>query len=141
MGQQGRATIHDLESSGIAKEIIAADLFPTEESLAGANAFLKAKGYNLGSTQSPVTPVFLNGTEYEAGNLILEIRERYNIFCSMVIYPIVPKNIILLRIIPTAAHSIQDVNDTIAAFDAVRENLKSGKYRQEGIVNTVENMS
>ena len=70
---------------------------------------LREKGYNLGTTKSPVTPVFLNGTEYEAGNLILDIRERYNVFCSMVIYPIVPKNVILLRIIPTAVHTLEDV--------------------------------
>ncbi len=99
---------------------------------------LREKGYNLGTTQSPVTPVFLNGTEYEAGNLILDIREKYNIFCSMVIYPIVPKNIIMLRIIPTAVHTLKDVEETIAAFDAVRENLESGKYRKEGIFNFAE---
>jgi len=99
---------------------------------------LREKGYNLGTTQSPVTPVFLNGTEYEAGNLILDIRERYNIFCSMVIYPIVPKNIIMLRIIPTAVHTLKDVEDTIAAFDAVREKLKSGVYRREGIFNIAQ---
>ncbi len=96
---------------------------------------LREKGYNLGTTKSPVTPVFLNGTEYEAGNLILELREKYNVFCSMVIYPIVPKNIIMLRIIPTAAHSLEDVNITIDAFDAVRKNLESGVYRKEGIFN------
>ncbi len=96
---------------------------------------LRDKEYNLGTTQSPVTPVFLNGTEYEAGNLILDLRENFNIFCSMVIYPIVPKNIIMLRIIPTAAHTIDDVNKTIEAFVAVRENLVSGNYRKEGIFN------
>ncbi|MCK5281729.1 MAG: aminotransferase class I/II-fold pyridoxal phosphate-dependent enzyme, partial [Cyclobacteriaceae bacterium] len=98
---------------------------------------LREKGYNLGTTKSPVTPVFLNGTEYEAGNLILDLREKYNIFCSMVIYPIVPKNIIMLRIIPTAVHTLEDVNKTIEAFVAVRENLQSGKYRKEGIFNFV----
>lgn len=96
---------------------------------------LRQKGYNLGTTKSPVTPVFLNGTEYEAGNLILDLRERYSIFCSMVIYPIVPKNIIMLRIIPTAAHSLDDVKVTIDAFDAVRKNLETGGYRKEGIFN------
>jgi glycine C-acetyltransferase len=96
---------------------------------------LREKGYNLGTTKSPVTPVFLNGTEYEAGNLILDLREKYSIFCSMVIYPIVPKNIIMLRIIPTAAHSLEDVKTTIDAFDAVRQNLESGVYRKEGIFN------
>jgi glycine C-acetyltransferase len=96
---------------------------------------LREKGYNLGTTKSPVTPVFLNGTEYEAGNLILDLRENHSIFCSMVIYPIVPKNIIMLRIIPTAAHSLEDVKTTIDAFDAVRQNLESGVYRKEGIFN------
>lgn len=95
---------------------------------------LREKGYNLGTTKSPVTPVYLNGTEYEAGNLILDIREKYNIFCSMVIFPIVPKNVIQLRIIPTAVHTLDDVNETIAAFDAVREKLRAGKYRLQGIV-------
>ncbi len=99
---------------------------------------LREKGYNLGTTESPVTPVFLNGTEYEAGNLILDLREKYNIFCSIVIYPIVPKNIIMLRIIPTAVHSLDDVKKTIDAFDAVRENLDSGAYRKEGIFNFSE---
>jgi glycine C-acetyltransferase len=96
---------------------------------------LREKGYNLGTTKSPVTPVFLNGTEYEAGNLILDLRENHSIFCSMVIYPIVPKNIIMLRIIPTAAHSLEDVKTTIDAFDAVRQNLESGVYGKEGIFN------
>jgi len=100
---------------------------------------LKEKGYNLGTTKSPVTPVFLNGTEYEAGNLILDIREKYNIFCSMVIYPIVPKNVIQLRIIPTAVHTLGDVEKTIAAFDAVREKLRAGEYRLEGIFPPANN--
>jgi glycine C-acetyltransferase len=96
---------------------------------------LREKGYNLGTTKSPVTPVFLNGTEYEAGNLILDLRENHSIFCSIVIYPIVPKNIIMLRIIPTAAHSLEDVKTTIDAFDAVRQNLESGVYKKEEIFN------
>jgi glycine C-acetyltransferase len=94
---------------------------------------LRDKGYNLGTTKSPVTPVFLNGTPFEAGNLILDLRENFNIFCSMVIFPIVPRNIILLRIIPTAVHTLEDVEETINAFDAISEKLRSGKYRVEGI--------
>lgn len=96
---------------------------------------LRENGYDLGTTKSPVTPVFLNGTEYEAGNLILDLREKYSIFCSIVIYPVVPKDIIMLRLIPTAVHTLEDVNKTLEAFDAVRENLKSGKYRKESIFN------
>ncbi len=98
---------------------------------------LREKGYNLGTTQSPVTPVFLNGTEIEAGNLIVDIREKYNIFCSIVIFPIVPRGTILLRLIPTAAHTLKDVEDTIAAFDAVRNKLKSGKYREENVFDYI----
>jgi glycine C-acetyltransferase len=94
---------------------------------------LREKGYNLGSTRSPVTPVFLTGTHLEAANLIYDLRENYSIFCSMVIYPIVPKDVIMLRIIPTAAHSLEDVEETIAAFDAISDNLNSGKYRMETI--------
>ena len=94
---------------------------------------LKSKGYNLGTTQSPVTPVFLNGTPMEAGNMIYDLRENFNIFCSMVIYPIVPKNVIMLRIIPTAVHTLEDVQETIAAFEAISEKLRSGKYRIEKI--------
>jgi glycine C-acetyltransferase len=94
---------------------------------------LRQKGYNLGTTKSPVTPVYLNGTEYEAGNLILDVREKYNIFCSMVIFPIVPKNVIQLRIIPTAVHTLDDVKLTIDAFDAVRAKLTAGEYRLEKI--------
>ena len=98
-------------------------------------AGLRAEGYNLGTTKSPVTPVFLNGTEHEAGNLILDLREKYGVFCSMVIYPIVPKNTIMLRLIPTAVHTLEDVKVTLDAFNAVRGNLESGKYRKEGIFN------
>ena len=98
-------------------------------------AGLRKEGYNLGTTNSPVTPVFLNGTEYEAGNLILDLREKYGVFCSIVIYPIVPKNTIMLRLIPTAAHTLEDVKVTLEAFNAVRGNLESGKYRKEGIFN------
>ena len=99
---------------------------------------LRSKGYNLGTTKSPVTPVYLNGTPMEAGNMIMDIREKYNIFCSMVIYPIVPKNVIQLRIIPTAVHTLEDVEETIAAFDAVREKLTSGKYRLEHLQHLVD---
>lgn len=98
-------------------------------------AGLRKEGYDLGTTQSPVTPVFLNGTEYEAGNLILDLREKHSVFCSIVIYPIVPKNTIMLRLIPTAAHTLEDVKITLNAFNAVRGNLESGKYRKDGVFN------
>lgn len=94
---------------------------------------LRKRGFNLGTTESPVTPVFLSGGIVEAANLILDIRETHKIFCSVVIYPVVPKDVIMLRLIPTAAHSIEDVNETIAAFEAISDKLKSGQYQHDGM--------
>jgi len=92
---------------------------------------LKAEGFNLGNTQSPVTPVFLDGGVPEATNLSFDLRENYKVFCSIVLYPVVPKGVIMLRIIPTAAHSLEDVKYTIKAFKAIKENLKAEKYSKE----------
>ena len=90
---------------------------------------LKDAGFEIGNTQSCVTPVYLNGTIPEATNLILDLRENYDIFCSMVVYPVVPKGIILLRLIPTAVHTMEDVKYTIDTFSKVRVALKEGKYQ------------
>ena len=98
---------------------------------------LRERGYNIGTTQSPVTPVFLSGGIVEAGNLIMDIRENYNIFCSVVIFPMVPKGTILLRLIPTAAHTQEDVDETIAAFDAISGKLKRGEYQREGLEDVI----
>lgn len=95
---------------------------------------LKKAGFEIGNTQSPVTPVYLNGTIPEATNLILDLRENYAIFCSMVVYPVVPKGIIMLRLIPTAAHTLEDVDYTINAFSKILVNLKAGKYEGDKIV-------
>jgi glycine C-acetyltransferase len=94
---------------------------------------LKNRGFNIGTTESPVTPVFLSGGIVEAANLILDIRETYKIFCSVVIYPVVPKDVIMLRLIPTAAHTLEDVKETIAAFEAISDKLKSGQYQHDGV--------
>ena len=94
---------------------------------------LKAEGFNLGVTQSPVTPVFLDGGIPEATNLSFDLRENYGVFCSIVIYPVVPKGTIMLRIIPTASHSLEDVDYTIKAFKAIKENLKANKYSKDTI--------
>ncbi len=94
---------------------------------------LRKRGFNLGTTESPVTPVFLSGGIVEAANLILDIREKYKIFCSVVIYPVVPKDVIMLRLIPTAAHTLEDVDETIAAFEAISQKLKSGHYQHDGV--------
>lgn len=90
---------------------------------------LKEKGFSTGKSNSPVTPVVLNGTVGEAATLTRDLRENYNIFCSVVIYPVIPKGMIILRLIPTAVHTIDDVNETIAAFEAVKDKLTSGYYR------------
>lgn len=94
---------------------------------------LREKGFNLGHTESPVTPVILQGNVPEATNVVLDLRENYSIFCSIVVYPVVPKGTILVRIIPTADHSEEDVNRTIEAFAEVQEKLKAGKYAAERI--------
>jgi glycine C-acetyltransferase len=94
---------------------------------------LKSKGFNLGNTNSPVTPVFLSGTPQEATHVIVDLRENYGIFCSMVVYPVVPKDVIMLRIIPTAAHSLEDVEYTIKVFSEVAEKLTAGKYKSDKI--------
>jgi len=89
---------------------------------------LKDHGLDIGNTQSPVTPVFLKGGVPEATQLTLDLRENYNIFCSIVIYPVVPKDVIMLRLIPTAIHTIENVNYTISAFTEIQANLANGKY-------------
>ncbi|MEI6489684.1 MAG: aminotransferase class I/II-fold pyridoxal phosphate-dependent enzyme [Bacteroidota bacterium] len=94
---------------------------------------LRKAGFEIGKTNSPVTPVFMNGSIPEATNLILDLRENFNIFCSMVVYPVVPKGIIILRIIPTAVHTMEDVNYTIDAFSKIVGKLKSGQYMSEKI--------
>ena len=93
----------------------------------------KEKGYNIGTTQSPVTPVMMNGDTLEAVNLVKDLRLEHSIFCSVVVYPVVPKGTIILRIIPTASHSLADVDETIIAFEAVKEKLDSGVYKQAGV--------
>jgi glycine C-acetyltransferase len=92
---------------------------------------MRAKGFDLGRTQSCVTPVFLAGGVSEATQLIVDLRENYHVFCSMVVYPVVPKGVIMLRIIPTAAHSLKDVEYTIDCFTKVKDKLDKGLYPKE----------
>ncbi len=98
-------------------------------------AGLRAKGFNLGKTKSMVTPVYLSGSVGEATNLVMDLRENYNLFCSIVIYPVIPKGQLLLRLIPTATHTMEDVQYTINAFSDVRANLEAGKYNTDIIAN------
>ncbi len=98
---------------------------------------LKAHGFNIGNTQSPVTPVFLNGSLGEATGLVLDLRETFNIFCSVVVYPVIPKGQIMLRLIPTAAHTLEDVDETLFAFNEVKKKLESGAYEAESIASFI----
>lgn len=91
---------------------------------------LKERGFDIGTTQSCVTPVYLKGSIPEAMALVKDLRENYGIFCSIVVYPVIPKGLILLRMIPTATHTLEDVRETLDAFDAIRERLQNGTYKR-----------
>lgn len=91
---------------------------------------LKARGFDIGTTQSCVTPVYLKGSIPEAMALVRDLRENHGIFCSIVVYPVIPKGLILLRMIPTATHTLEDVKETLDAFDAIRERLLNGTYKR-----------
>tara|TARA_B100000963_G_scaffold59246_1_gene47272 strand:+ start:19715 stop:20977 length:1263 start_codon:yes stop_codon:yes gene_type:complete len=88
------------------------------------------RGFDIGSTQSCVTPVYLKGSIPEAMALVQDLRENYGIFCSIVVYPVIPKGLILLRLIPTATHSLEDVELTLEAFAGIREKLENGTYKR-----------
>ena len=89
---------------------------------------LKSENFDLGVTNSPVTPIYLSGSVPEGTNVVMDLRENYNIFCSIVVYPVIPKGQLLLRLIPTAGHTLEDVEYTIKAFSEVRKKLEAGKY-------------
>ena len=89
---------------------------------------LKAEGFNIGVTESPVTPVFFEGGVNEGTNVVVDLRENYGIFCSIVTYPVIPKGQLMLRIIPTAAHTLDHVSRTIEVFKEVKKKLDSGYY-------------
>lgn len=91
---------------------------------------LKERGFDIGKTQSCVTPVFLKGDVPEAMVLVKDLREKYNIFCSIVVYPVIPKGLILLRLIPTATHTVEDIDETLNSFSEIREKLTGGYYRK-----------
>lgn len=96
---------------------------------------LKEAGFNIGNTNSCVTPVILSGTLGEATNLTFDLRENYGLFCSIVTYPVVPKGVILLRLIPTAVHTLEDVQYTIETFSAIKKKLAEGGYHSEEVLN------
>jgi glycine C-acetyltransferase len=95
----------------------------------------REKGFNIGKTESPVTPVFLEGGVAEATQITYDLRENYNVFCSIVTYPVIPKGLIMLRIIPTADHSLKDVEYTIDAFSEIKKKLDNGDYSSGEVID------
>ncbi len=93
------------------------------------------RGFDIGGSNTPVTPVHLKGGIPEATNLAFDLRENFNIFCSIVVYPVIPKGMIILRIIPTAVHTIDDVNYTLDAFSKIKDKLVAGKYSQTEMID------
>jgi len=91
---------------------------------------LRERGFDLGTTSTCVTPVYLKGSIPEAMALVKDLRENYGIFCSIVVYPVIPKGLILLRLIPTAVHTMEDIQITLDAFSAIRERLENGTYQR-----------
>lgn len=91
---------------------------------------LKERGFDIGNTNSCVTPVYMHGSVEEAMALVHDMRENHRIFCSIVVYPVIPQGMILLRLIPTASHTMQDIEETLDAFSAVSEKLKAGVYQK-----------
>jgi glycine C-acetyltransferase len=99
---------------------------------------LKAKGFNIGDTNTCVTPVYLEGSIPEAMVMVNDLRENYGIFLSIVVYPVIPKGIILLRMIPTSTHTLADIDETLTAFEAIREKLVNGTYKAIAEKTTVD---
>jgi glycine C-acetyltransferase len=94
---------------------------------------LKEKGFNIGKTDSVVTPVYMNGGVEEATAMVMDLRENYDIFCSIVVYPVIPKGHIIFRLIPTAVHTDEDIQRTLQAFEETKQKLDEGEYKVEAI--------
>jgi len=101
---------------------------------------LKESGFDIGSTNSPVTPIYMKGNVPEATQMVMDLRENYHIFCSIVVYPVIPKGDIIFRLIPTASHSFEDIDTTLNAFRETKKKLDEGKYKAEEIPNMAEVM-
>lgn len=99
---------------------------------------LKAEGFDLGATNSCVTPVYFKRGVGEATSAVMDLRENFNVFCSVVGYPVIPKGLIMLRLIPTAMHTLEDVEYTIKAFSEIRKNLEDGKYNTSQIPTIID---
>ena len=94
---------------------------------------LKARGFDIGKTDSPVTPIYMKGGVEEATAMVMDLRENYHVFCSIVVYPVIPKGHIIYRLIPTAVHTDADIEETLKAFDETKKRLDEGKYKATAI--------
>lgn len=101
---------------------------------------LRERGFDIGVTTTPVTPVYLKGDLPEATGMVMDIRENYDIFCSVVVYPVIPKGQIIYRLIPTAAHSDEDIDLTLKAFEETKKKLDEGKYKADDIPDMANQM-
>lgn len=99
---------------------------------------LKEKGFDIGKTDSVVTPVYMKGGVEEATAMVMDLRENYGIFCSIVVYPVIPKGHIIYRLIPTAAHNDEDIQLTLTAFEETKKKLDAGEYKVEAIPDMAE---
>ena len=103
------------------------------ENVAKLQSGLRERGFDIGNTNSPVTPIYMKGGVEEATAMVMDLRENYNIFCSIVVYPVIPKGHIIYRLIPTASHTDEDINLTLQAFDETKKKLDDGAYKVEAI--------
>jgi glycine C-acetyltransferase len=99
---------------------------------------LKQKGFDIGKTDTPVTPVYMKGGVEEATAMVMDLRENYGIFASVVVYPVIPKGHIIYRLIPTAVHTDQDIEETLKAFSETKKKLDNGEYKVEAIPDMAE---
>ena len=100
---------------------------------------LKERGFDIGNTNSPVTPIYLKGSLPEATQMVMDLRENHHIFCSIVVYPVIPKGEIIYRLIPTEAHSNEDIDETLKAFEEVKKRLDAGEYFAADIPDMAKN--
>ncbi len=101
-------------------------------------AGLKERGFDIGKTDSPVTPVYMKGGVEEATAMVMDLRENYGIFASIVVYPVIPKGHIIYRLIPTAAHTDEDIELTLQAFSDTKKKLDAGAYKTDAIPDMAE---
>jgi len=99
---------------------------------------LKERGFDIGNSNSPVTPIYMKGDVPEATQMVMDLRENYHIFCSIVVYPVIPKGDIIFRLIPTSAHSDEDIDLTLKAFEETKKKLDAGNYKAEMIPDMAE---